>query len=115
MRKIRSFRFARDSIQGGGGHGAPSLAPLNGNERRAGIGNQRLFRFRRADKADRHSNDAGRPRKNFVEHIEQTIQGGRRVADGGDCTVESVAPKLKRGGAARGAEFSRERWHGGGV
>src|ERR1700730_3950318 len=42
-------------------------------------------------------------------------QGGRRVADGGDRAIEPIAPKFERGGAARGAEFLRKRWHGRGV
>src|ERR1700730_14164263 len=101
MRKNRPFGFARDRIQGGGGHGHATLASLKGNEWHAGIGDQRLFRFRRADEADRHSDDAGAPRGSFVEHIEEMKKGGGGVADGGARASEPVAPKFERGGAAR--------------
>ncbi len=52
-----------------------------------------FLRFRRADEADGNAEDRRRPRRAGVEHLEQTKQRRRRIADGDDGAGELIAPR----------------------
>ena len=86
----------------------PPFLPVDQDKGNAFIGAQQFLGFRRADKTDGHADHRGGPWRAGVEHFEQSKQRRRRIAYGHDGAVQSIAPKLQSGGAARIAGFPGE-------
>ncbi len=88
----------------------PPMRPRTIEKRNtARIFGKRGFRFRGADKADRNAEDGGRFRRAGVNHIEQSEQGRRRIADGDHRAGETIAPQIERRRRARRGVARGER------
>ena len=68
---------------------------------------QRVLQFGGADEADRNADDRRRTRRAVAQHLEQTEERGRRIADGDDRARQAVDPEVEGGGRAGGAEPRR--------
>ena len=102
-----------EGVDSGGGDRAAAHAATDGGpgNRPGGALGERLFRFRRADEADRHADDRRRFGRPVGEHFKQMEQGRRRVADDHQGAGQVVAPQFHRrrraGGAAPAGEVRR--------
>ncbi len=75
------------------------------------IGGERGRGFGRAHEADRNPDDGGRLGRAAGEHLDQTEQGGRGVADRHHGAAQPLRPQLQGGGRAGGGELLGERRH----